>query len=398
MSMRSSSLLFVLTIFSGACAGGAVQSPAARPAMDAPTDPTRWEGDPRLYRMLMAYPITPVQYDSLEVYAMQAGQVMNNLLADAAADRHAPAAVRANALHMLARRQAGTHLSAFRTGLDDDDVRVRATAVAAMREFNTRYPMEALQLARMALRDTATEVQAQALPIIGDRDIPLLRAYHARTANPELRRIADEIIAVAEERGAPLAGDTATGVLRRTSAHGYTVTFTPSTRWPEWGAAVGRVSVAGEGITPFTADSVEAVADVVPLYFSTDGAYAVYERARRIIVRTLASGEERDLGAGIAPRIRPFTDQFVYMVEAPDGRRDLRERTHIRYQVMNAGFNGAPAPSELGALGAFATYGSFGNYSPVRWMRVEDRGGSWYLTGDGIEAFALPDPFAAVGR
>ena len=389
--MRSSTLMMLLlSTTTVACAGGAVQ---ARPAAEAPTDPSRWSGDPRLYHMLSGYPITDVQRDSLVVYAGQAGTLMNELLAEAAEDGNAPATVRANALYMLAQNKSGAHLGVFRSRLDDDDARVRAIAVASMREFDERYPMETLQIARMALEDAAVEVQAQALPIIGQRDVPLLREFIARTTHAELQRIARELVAVAEERGAPLDGDSTSGTLHRVTPHGFTVTFTPNQRWPEWDAAAGTVRVEGGAITPFTIEGVEAVGSVLPVFFSSDGAHAVFERDRTIVVRTLATGAERVVGPGIAPRIRPFTNEFVYLREAEDGRRDLRERTMIRYHVLRASFTDPALTEDFGTMGVFTTMSVHGNYSPARWMRVEDRSGNYYLNGTDVEPFALPDPF-----
>lgn len=394
--MTSMSRIFVagLLVAVNACAGSTA---APRTVVEAPTDPSRWEGDARLYRMLSGYPITAEQRDSLTAYAGYAGSLMDELLAQAAEDAAAPSAVRANALFMLAERVAGLHLGVFRSALDDDDARVRATAAASMRQFSDRYPAEALQIARMALLDPAPEVQAQALPIIGSSDVPLLRRYIEETEHAELRRVAQELVAVAEQRGAPLLGDTATGVLRRTTPHGFTVTFTPGTYWPQWDAAVGRVQVQGPGGVSFSVDSIEAVRGVVPLFFSPEGTHAIYERARTIVVRDLSTGTERIVGPGVAPRIRPFAGDFVYLQEAAEGRTDLRDRTHIRYRVMRGSFTDPTVAEDLGALGAFSSYAAAGNYSPVRWMRVEDRGGYYYLAGDEIEQFALPDPFATAG-
>jgi hypothetical protein len=36
-----------------------------------------------------------------------------------------------------------------------------------------------------------------------------------------------------------------------------------------------------------------------------------------------------------------------------------------------------------------------GNYSPVRWLRVREADGRFYLVGEDVDVFELPDPFAA---
>jgi hypothetical protein len=365
---------------------------AARAAQNG-SDPSRWEGDRRLYAILNAAPLSQSQRDSIAVYEAEHVSATNDLIAEAAEDVHAPIDVRRNALLLLSERAAGTHLSVFRTALDDDDPRVRAMAASAMRRFMNTHPRDAEQLARMALEDPVAEVQAEALHVLSDRDPALLRAYMPRAANAELRTIATDLVRVAESRGAGLVGD-GTGVLQRVSPHGFSVTFQPVTRWPQWDAAVGRVTVARNGAAVATIEGVEAVAGVVPVFFSPEGTHIVFERNREIVVRAVDGGAERAVGAGIAPRVLPFTEEFIFVREAADGRTEVRAQTRIRYEVLRASFAGGREPEVIGGFNAMLSYERHGNYSPARWAHVEDRSGYFYLSAEGFEAvFPLPNPF-----
>lgn len=387
---RSLLSTLLLSVVTGACATGA--SPV-RP--DPHMDETRWRGDARLYRMLIPYPITDEQQDSVHVYAREHGAATNYLLAEAAEDVNAPVVVRVNALYLLAQRRADTHMTVFRNALVAEDVRIRATAAAAMREFASTHPREAIGIARMALSDTAAEVQAQALQVLGDSDVDLLREYLPRAASAELRAIAQDLVQLAEQRGAPLIADSATGVLSRETTDGFTITFTPDRWWPRWEAGVGTVRIARDDTVLQTIQGVEAAGGVIPVFLSPDARHVVFERGRSIVVRTMADGSERVAGPGIAPRPRPFTEDFVFVRERPDAAVQQRSETTLTYDVFSAPFDspGAIEPEQVGSTTARVSFGRRGAYSPVRWMKVEERSGSFYLTSSDMEIVSLPDPF-----
>lgn len=387
---RSLLVTILMSTIIGACATAAPPA-AVEPNMDV----SRWYGDPRLYHILLPYPITDAQHDSMTVYAQEHGQATNYLLAEAAEDVNAPVAVRVNALHVLAQRGASLHLDAFRNALVAEDVRVRATAVAAMREFIGTHPREAGRIARMALSDSAAEVQAQALQVVSDSDVDLLRRFLPRAASAELRTIAEGLIQLAEQRGAPLTGDSVTGVLSRQSATGYRIVFQPDRYWPQWNAGQGTVRIEKDGALVQAIEGVEAVAGVIPVFLSPDGRHVVFERERTIVVRSMSDGKERVVGRGIAPRPRPFTDEFVFMREQPGSAVQERSETTLTYDVYSAPFDAAgdAAPSLIGTTTATVSFGRNGGYSPVRWMRVEERSANFYLTSSHMEVVPLPDPF-----
>jgi hypothetical protein len=388
MMKRAVLALLLVTPFLAACGGAARSGPQG-------ADRSRWSGDPRLYGFLLTYPMTEEQHDSVAAYATEHMSATPALLAEAAEDVNAPASVRVNAMMVLAQRRQGSSLTVFRDLLDDEDVRIRATAVAAMREFVQTHPYEAVRIARVALTDDEPDVQAQALQIVGDNDLDLLRGYVPRAANDDLRAVARDLVRVAEERGAPLQRDSATGALSRTTFNGHTVTFTASRHWPQWDAAYGTVRIAQDGAAAVVIDGVEAVGGVLPVFFSADGRFVVYERDRTIVVRTLDGGAERVLGPGIAPRVRPFTSEFVFLRPAPDVSEE-RGQARVTYDVVNAHFDAVGGSERvIGSATATVSFGTRGAYSPARWMRVEDKAGNFYLTADNFDIVPLPDPFVA---
>src|SRR5690606_29064701 len=192
---RSLLVTILMAMILGACSSA--RTPGAVEA-DANIDESRWRGDPRLYRILLPYPITDAQQDSVNAYARDHAAATNYLLAEAAEDVNAPVVVRVNALFVLAERRASDQLGVFRNALVAEDTRIRATAAAAMRRFADTHPREAGRIARMALSDTAAEVQAQALQVLGDTDVDLLREYLPRAANAEVRTIARGLVQLAE--------------------------------------------------------------------------------------------------------------------------------------------------------------------------------------------------------
>jgi len=327
--------------------------------------------------------------------------------------------VRANAVLLLGERRATDHLLAFWTALESPDTRVRAATAAALRGIIIADEKAGLRLARRALRDPEAAVQVRALEALADTDVDLLREYLASGPPPDVAKVATDLVRLAEERGAPLAsamtGDGAgpSGphvaakaadadgggalLLSRTSASGARVEFRASKRWPQWDAAVGELAIALPGAAPVVvAEEVEVVRGVVPAFFSVDGRFVVYETSREVRVRDLETGEERRLGPGIAPRVVPFSDWFVFLREDPEGHEEGRSDATVRYAVLRGSFTGEEV-EEIGTLGATLRMGEHGFYSPARWMRVRERDGVFTLEAESLGPFRLPDPFAAFG-
>ena len=357
---------------------------------DVRADPSRYSGDPALYELLGR---TPRDSAGLDAYEINAGSIFMDRVGEVAEDSLAPLASRVEALNLIGARKGFMQLPSVRIALHARDPRVRATALNTADALRNAGATGAPALLREALDDPTVEIQVKALQFVGDGDISLLREFVRGPHSQAAINAATDMLRAAEERGAPLVADSAGG-LGRMNHTGHSVRFTPTTAWPAWNAAAGRATIRTRDGKTIELSDIEAVNGVVPIFFSPDGMHMVYESARTIHVRTLATGVDRVVGPGIAPRLRPFSAEFVYMLEDTAGRASLRERMKLRYEVVLAPFvAGASETGAIGALGAFAQQDKFGNYAPVRWMRVEERKGLFFLAADGMEAFQLPSPF-----
>ncbi len=363
-------------------------------------NPANYIGDARLYQILARTPLDSSALAALSEYEYQVGTIFMDRVGEVAEDSNASVAARVNALKLIGERMPARQYVAVKAALGARDPRVRASALAAANRMHTAGVKDAAILIRSALYDAAPEIQVKALQFVGVDDIDLLRRVAAvKSTSPEVAGVIREMIQVAEERGSPVQPvDTAKGLIERVSASGNSLRFVPTTQWKQWQAAVGRVTIrTAEGRRVELPGDIEMVRNVVPVFFSADGRYVVYETGRTIRVRDLVTDADRLIGEGVAPRVLPVTGEFIFVREDLKGRAVQRDRTRVRYNVYAMAFN-APAdatPKMLGSANGFIQQGIHGNYSPVRWMRIEDRNGLFYLTGDTIEMFALPDAFTS---
>lgn len=373
-----------------ACAGG--------PSATRAPDPRTFPHDAGLFAVLAGDP-GPEAEDSLVALEARSGLVLTDTLAEVAEDTSLHPLLRANAVLLLGRRHPAERLIVLGPLLDARDERIRLAAVMALRSYLPGRPEPAAQLLARALRDPSPAVQARVLETVADRDVALLRAYLAAGPSPELGKVAGELVMVAEQRGAPSVPDSA-GVLERIGPGGHRLLFRPRTAWPHWEAAVGRLElVPAEGAPVTLGEDVEVSRNVVPAFFSPDGRYVVYENARQIVVRDVWDGTDRSVGAGVAPRPLPFSEDFVFFREMPDSRTETGAVSRFRYEALRAPFAagqpGEPAPA--GRLTATVRLDVAGGASPVRWSRVAERDGEFVLQAEGLDPFTLPDPFASGG-
>jgi hypothetical protein len=388
--MQTVRLLIALLLVAAGCAHTPPPSPAA-PAESTAPEPSA--GDPVLHQIMSRVPLDSAGGIALQRYELDHPISFLDNVAEIAEGAASGVEARYNAVSLLGERAAARYTPSLRAALGDRDPRVRAAAVVAAGKILDKTGRSGLSVLVAALADSAPEVQATALQVLGARDVALLRDFLARHQQGETATIARDLLHAAEQRGAPLAPDSA-GVLRRTTNGGLELEFRPSRRWAEWGAATGAVTIR-RGTSPVvTIPDVEVVSDVVPVFFAPDEGAIVYEQGRRIRVRDLRSGEIREVGGGIAPRPLPFTDDFIYVRVNPQGTGDLRERTRINYDVLRAGFRPrTDDPRYLGALEAFTEMKQRGNYSPVRWGRIVEKDAQFTLEAQGAQTFKLPDPF-----
>jgi hypothetical protein len=398
MKPRSGTVLLSSLLATGLAMGCHARGGHGEPA----PDPGLFPHDARLYSVLAAQPGL-AQLDSLRQLEERTGWELTDTLAEIIEDRALHPQLRANAVWLLGKMHAVQPVAQLKPLLEDPDERVRLAVVAAAGESLPDRHESAMAVLRHALNDPSPDVQARVLEAMTDRDIDLLRAWLRRPPVTQLIPIVQDLVAAAEERGAPLEPD-ASGVLQRTSPVGHTLTFRPVKQWPEWRIAYGELALrTAQNATVVLGNDLEVVQDVVPAFFSGDGRFLVYEKARRIIVREMATGTERTLGRGIAPRPIPFTEDFVFAREIEDARTEERAGSRLQYELVRESFAMLANDTTGEIIGLMATNVSFdvaGAASPVRWMRVQEKsdGSGFQLTGQGFDPVALPGPMGLTER
>lgn len=297
--------------------------------------------------------------------------------------------VRANAVSLLAERRAfGVVLLLRRMTAESGSDGVRAAAVAGLQRF-ADDDARARNAVLAAVGDPSRLVRLTAIQALDVEDAPLLRRVLRHEDDAQVRTIARQLLAAFEERGAALARDER-GQLRTAGTDTTTrIVFQPEPGIVPGGSSeVGAlwVQVPGQQLVPLS-QRVEVVGGVVPAFFSPDRRYVVFESEREIRVRDLRTGDTRPVGQGIAPRVIPFSDRFVYLREAPGGRTTTPRGTVIEYQVLQAAFASPAAPLEVGRLRASS---AAGGPASVRWMVVGEQAQAFVLRGPGVTPFVLP--------
>ncbi|HEY0809207.1 MAG TPA: HEAT repeat domain-containing protein [Longimicrobiales bacterium] len=393
--MKNTTVLTLLTLLLGAC--GARQPATQTTALPDPEpvpDSVVWNADPELAPVLRRGYLTERETEAAERIAQYIGvNEYIERLGEIAYDTANPWVVRANALKLLSDYPAVAELIVFRTALRAREERLRMTAVSAMKNYLLAAPSSAIAMLEVALDDPSPRVQQKALEILSDRDIDVLRRYVARTRNAELRGVAIDLVRAAEERGAPLTAKDSAGTLQRTTSAGITLSFRPTQRWPHWDVAVGELRLQMPGKQPVVvASNVEVVGGVIPAFIAPDSGALFYEANREIRVRSLRDNSDRKLADGVAPRIFPFTNDVLFLREIGDRKTITPQGTPLRYEVVRMPLSGVGS-KVIGQLGANAQNAVKGGASPVRWMRLREIDGRFYLVGETIKDFELPSPF-----
>jgi hypothetical protein len=323
------------------------------------------------------------------------GAELDPVLVGLVNSRDADETVRANALLLLADRGSYAALPVLRRVLlSAPEEHLRTSAVLGLQRLAGSSP-EAAAAIRAAIGDPSRRVRLSVLQALDVEDVPLIRELLAREEDAQVRTVARELVSLAESRGAPLPRE-ADGTYRTTSPKGGAqIVFQPTWRDTVAGVEVGALwaETSRPRLVPL-AQRVEVVAGVVPAFFSRDRTWVVYEAEREIRLRNLKSGETRVLGPGVAPRVIPFADGFVYLEERPGARREVQGGTEVAYEVLRVPFTGGAA-ERLGRLLAVARPERHGNASPVRWMVVGESPEGFVLRGEGMRPFLLPNPFPA---
>jgi len=342
-------------------------------------------------RILAIELLSPEYYDARNRLARM-GPEVDAVLVELARSPEAKTVARANALVLLADRGSPAAIPALRRALLTENVEMlRSAAVQGLARLAPRSDTAA-NLLRSAVSDPARTVRLNALQALDIRDIAVIRALLQVESDPEVRQIALQLVSLAESRGAPIAPDDK-GALRTTGWGSDPRLVYRALRVDtagEYSSGELRVEVPQGRDIPL-GDAVEVVAGVIPAFFSPDRSKVVYEVNREIRVLDLVTRELRPLGSGVAPRLVPFTHQFVFLRELPEGRHELQEGTEIRYRVMRASFIDADLDA-IGELRAEARAEVHKSYSPVRWMVVGETPDGFVLRGEGISTFLLPTP------
>lgn len=322
------------------------------------------------------------------------GVELDAVLVALADDADGDPAVRRNALSLLAERGHPIALSVIRRVLlHDPDERVRAAAVEALQQPGVTGE-DAQNAIRAAIGDPSRQVRLVVLQALDTEDVKLMRSLLAWETDPEVSKIARQLVGLAETRGGPLAPDRDGGYQGMALPGEPRLVFRLASRDSVADVATGALLMetsAGKFIP--LAQSVEVVAGVLPAFLAVERSAVVWEVARQIHVLDLKTGETRSLGAGVAPRLLPFTERVVWVREQPGKRRAVNGGTEILYEVWSASI-GPGEPARLGELRATATPERHGNASPVRWMVIGETAEGFALRAPGIETpFLLPNPF-----
>jgi hypothetical protein len=327
----------------------------------------------------------------LEVMGPELDAVLIGLVEDEGVDEN----VRANAVLLLAERGAGGSMELIRRQLTSSSSdMVRAAAVRALQRF-APDSVGARNALRAAAGDPSALVRLNVLQRLDVEDAPLIRHLLAREDDARVRTIARQLLELLEARGARLVRDPRGDLRTSGREDAPQIVFQPTWRDAQGGVEVGALWVEMPGqpsLVPLAQD-VEVVDDVVPAFFDVGRSLVAYESAREIRVRDLRTGGTRTLGAGVAPRVIPFTDHIVYVRQQAGGWQPVEDGAMVTYDVVRAGLAGGE-PQVIGTLRAHVRTAVRRGASPVRWMVVGEARNGFVLRAPGITPpFVLPGPF-----
>lgn len=329
----------------------------------------------------------------LEVMGPELDAVLIGLVEDDTQDEN----VRANSVILLADRRAAGSMQLLRRQLmaSPSDM-VRVAAVHGLQRF-AADSAGARNALRAAAGDPSALVRLNVLQKLDVEDAPLIRGLLAREEDARVRTIARQLLELLEARGARLVRDPRGDLRTSGREEAPQIVFHPTWRDSLGDVEVGALWVEIPGATGLVplAQEVEVVDDVVPAFFNVERTLVVFEAGGEIRVRDLRSGATRTVGAGVAPRIIPFTDQIVFVRPVPGTVAAAGDAATVRYDVVRAGLAGG-APEVIGQLEATVRPDVHASASPVRWMVVgEARNGGFVLRAPGVTPFELPGPYEA---
>lgn len=329
---------------------------------------------------------------------LRMGPELDTILVAVAQDRRARVEARTEALILLAERQSPEALPALRSALQyQSNERLRSAAVLGLDRLAPASE-PALELIRLAAEDRSRTVRLTALQSLDIAEVTTIRRVLARETDPEVRQVAFQLVALAESRGAALVPDRR-GVLRTATGEGEPqLAFRAVRRLEGVPVAYGdlRIELPNASDIPL-GSMVEVVANVVPAFFSPDRGSVVAEIDGEIAVVRIGTRSIRRIGEGTSPRPVPFSNQFIFLRERPEGQFSTAEGIAITYDVFRGAFNSTEV-EQIGSLRAVSQSDVNGGESPVDWMVVAEAGDGFVLRGENIETFPLPTPVWGAAR
>lgn len=335
---------------------------------------------------------SPVEYRRARVELEALGPEIDNILLELAYDPLARPVERANAVILIADRRVPGSLETLRwVLLTAEDELIRSAAVIGLHRLSGEFP-EAENAIRSAVADPSPTVRINALQALDVMDVQTIRSMLRRETNAHVHMIAQQLLAMAEARGAPLEMEHG-GVYFSTSRGAEPrLMYRPWNFDESFEVAHGSLhAILSDGTVLPLANEVEMVRGVLPAFFNVDRSAVVLESGRVVHVRDLERREAIYYGRGLAPRPVPLSETFLYLRDIPDERRELPGGFEVTYEVMLAGFGGG-SPVRLGSFRVIAEAHPSGYLSPVRWMTIGESPEGWALLVDGEPVFRFPHP------
>lgn len=329
------------------------------------------------------------EYQRARTRFQEMGPEVDPILVVLIEDVRARVDARAEALVLLAERGSPLALPILSRALGYENEHLRSAAVIGLSRLAPNSD-DALELIRAATRDRARLVRLNALQALDIREVETIRTLLEREADPEVRQVAIQLVSLAEARGARLSPDRR-GTLRTAGDIDQPqIVFRPFTNDSIAEVATGDLRLElPEGRDIPLAASARVVGNVVPAFFAPDRSAVVFEDGGLIRIVDIDSRAFRELGPGIAPRLIPFTQSFVFLREKPGIRRFSPAGSEVRYDVYRSSFIGEEIEL-IGELRGWVHDDRHGGEAPVRWMVVGDAGESFMLHGEGLEPFPIP--------
>ena len=116
----------------------------------------------------------------------------------------------------------------------------------------------------------------------------------------------------------------------------------------------------------------------------------VAESDGQIRVIHIASRSVRSVGEGMAPRLIPFSNEFVFLREQSSTTDRITQVRTITYELFKGSFI-VPTVEPVGPLVAVAQASVNGGASPVSWMVVGDAGEGFVLSGHQLCAISAAE-------